>query len=266
MADPQNGQHCVEALKVITTYLPALIISLLARCLLTASCLKLIKLSMLTEPCCGITAMAAWWVVGLSVHAVISVFLRFFLITKTSCCRTPGSDSLAFLRRCDAALILAGAVWTGLGLLFTLALTSEEAGALRRAIVLYGISTLIAYPGEVYVFYWRLVPLREELDYIADIYTFPQTYGRPKRGSIDCCAIVDSKELGDVDKARVRDCAICLQEIHPFNGKVRKTPCGHFFHEPCLQGWFRQGAGCPLCRVDCSTSTAALDDMLTEDP
>jgi len=32
------------------------------------------------------------------------------------------------------------------------------------------------------------------------------------------------------------------------NGKIMKTPCRHYFHEPCLKGWMDIKLECPFCR------------------
>lgn len=42
-------------------------------------------------------------------------------------------------------------------------------------------------------------------------------------------------------------CSICLCE---FEGgqNVRKTPCGHIYHEACLDSWCHSHLNCPICR------------------
>ena len=54
-----HGQRVVEALKILTTALPALIIALGLRIYLAFSCLKMIHMSMLTQDCCGIMSRRA---------------------------------------------------------------------------------------------------------------------------------------------------------------------------------------------------------------
>lgn len=262
-----HGQRVVEALKLLTTALPALTIALGLRCYLTVSCLRMIHLSMLTEDCCGIMFMASWWVVCLSSHAMISVILRIMFTAKlTGFLTTVSSDRIAMLKKCDIALVLFGTVWNGLGLLCVFAWPSNEAAALRHAVVLYGFSTFIAYPVEVYIFYWRVIAFHENVAHISDLFTLPRNAWndepQKKRGSLKCCSIVDFDELTGVERTRASVCSICLDEVDP-SGSVRKTPCGHFFHDSCLEGWFRQGALCPVCRTDCSLPD--VDDMSTPD-
>jgi hypothetical protein len=255
-----SGQQFVQALRFLVTGIPALSIAIFCRCYLTLSCVKLINLAMLTNTCCDMAFLTAFWAVGLFFHTTISVIFRIVWITKLWDCRS--FELLALLKKCDAALIFCGAVWNGLGLFAALALPSTDNGALHHAIVFNGLATFITYPMEVYFFYCGLIRLRGSLDRIVNFSwaRTPQS-SRHKQGSLDCCAVVDCTKLG-VEEVRVRSCAICLDDIHSC-GKVRKTPCGHLFHESCLQGWFHQGACCPLCRMDCSTSTA-LQNSETE--
>ena len=37
--------------------------------------------------------------------------------------------------------------------------------------------------------------------------------------------------------------------------KIEKLPCGHEFHEKCIENWFnhdRHGKTCPFCRKECT--------------
>lgn len=42
-------------------------------------------------------------------------------------------------------------------------------------------------------------------------------------------------------------CAICLVT---FDGEVWETPCGHFYHQPCIKQWFLISSNCPYCMQD----------------
>ncbi|CAI5463391.1 unnamed protein product [Closterium sp. Yama58-4] len=51
------------------------------------------------------------------------------------------------------------------------------------------------------------------------------------------------------DLAELEDqCPICLTdyEVHDVQ---QQLPCGHHFHQPCLDAWFTSHATCPVCRV-----------------
>ena len=43
------------------------------------------------------------------------------------------------------------------------------------------------------------------------------------------------------------ECPICLSEIGN-DDKAMTTPCGHVFHEECLQRWLKEATICPVCR------------------
>jgi len=45
-------------------------------------------------------------------------------------------------------------------------------------------------------------------------------------------------------------CAVCINVVRD-GEKVRRLPaCGHTFHAPCVDGWLRAHATCPMCRAD----------------
>jgi len=53
-------------------------------------------------------------------------------------------------------------------------------------------------------------------------------------------------------------CCVC-QEDFGSDKPIKRTPCGHFFHEDCLGGWLGDFAKtCPLCRSDLE---AAVDQQ-----
>jgi hypothetical protein len=271
-----GGQHCVAVLKILLTELPALALTLAFRCLLAVSCVKAINLSMLAEGCdwyrgerdveCERAFMVTWWIAVFFCHAMMSIIFRIIWMGMALCFRASvSSNGHATLKKCDAALILLGLVWHGLGLLCAFTLSTEEAGPLRNMIAICAMLTLVVYPGEAYIFYWRLFPLREDLNRFVNLFQREARHGLPKRlGSLTRCALVAPDDLVDIENARARECAICLDEITA-EGTARKTPCGHFFHESCLEGWFLQAGCCPLCREDCSTSVAAPKDTLAAD-
>lgn len=51
------------------------------------------------------------------------------------------------------------------------------------------------------------------------------------------------------------NCAICWEKMET----ARKLPCGHLFHNSCLQSWLEQDTSCPTCRLGLSVhNTAAI--------
>lgn len=45
------------------------------------------------------------------------------------------------------------------------------------------------------------------------------------------------------------ECCIC-QDVFVEGTDIKKTSCGHYFHEKCLGNWLENGRTCPLCRAD----------------
>ena len=44
-------------------------------------------------------------------------------------------------------------------------------------------------------------------------------------------------------------CSICLMSFQK-NDLLRKTPCGHCFHQKCLDDWCENNLSCPVCRLE----------------
>ncbi|GAB5362862.1 hypothetical protein AAMO2058_000835000 [Amorphochlora amoebiformis] len=55
------------------------------------------------------------------------------------------------------------------------------------------------------------------------------------------------------EKGKVEACSVC-QEYFDDVEIIRKTPCGHVFHEKCLAAWCARKPTCPLCRAELGPS------------
>eukprot|EP00466_Bigelowiella_natans_P009031 jgi/Bigna1/87622/estExt_fgenesh1_pg.C_220107 len=51
------------------------------------------------------------------------------------------------------------------------------------------------------------------------------------------------------ENGEVEHCSVC-QEAFDRNKTIRRTPCGHVFHEVCLATWYQRKPTCPLCRAE----------------
>lgn len=71
-----------------------------------------------------------------------------------------------------------------------------------------------------------------------ELNTFPHKFKKVQRGKDQ-----DDDE-DDVDK-----CTICLCEFED-DEDVRRLPCMHLFHVPCVDQWLGLNKRCPICRVD----------------
>jgi hypothetical protein len=43
-------------------------------------------------------------------------------------------------------------------------------------------------------------------------------------------------------------CTVCLCEYEG-GDEMRRLPCGHDFHQACIDKWMTQHTTCPICRV-----------------
>lgn len=62
--------------------------------------------------------------------------------------------------------------------------------------------------------------------------------------------IQETKLLWDNDNPET--CSICLaDDLMPDNVETRVLPCGHYFHQACIEQWFEANTGrtCSICRV-----------------
>ncbi|CAI5949474.1 unnamed protein product [Closterium sp. NIES-64] len=56
--------------------------------------------------------------------------------------------------------------------------------------------------------------------------------------------VIAPRDLADSDD----QCPICLTDYEVHDVQQRQ-PCGHHFHQPCLDAWFTSHTTCPVCRV-----------------
>ena len=45
------------------------------------------------------------------------------------------------------------------------------------------------------------------------------------------------------------NCSVCLCDINLFDKEVSILNCGHFYHDICLNDWFKHQKSCPECRA-----------------
>ena len=44
-------------------------------------------------------------------------------------------------------------------------------------------------------------------------------------------------------------CAICIEPYSPEENVSEIQPCGHMFHEGCIDDWMKKSVSCPLCNI-----------------
>lgn len=58
-------------------------------------------------------------------------------------------------------------------------------------------------------------------------------------------------------KAAAEQCAVCIGVVRDRETVRRLPACGHTFHAPCVDGWLRAHATCPMCRADVKVAGGA---------
>jgi len=48
---------------------------------------------------------------------------------------------------------------------------------------------------------------------------------------------------------RATECMICLADFDN-NDQLRRLPCGHVYHQPCIDEWLHRCTDCPLCKAN----------------
>merc|ERR1719310_897898 len=61
--------------------------------------------------------------------------------------------------------------------------------------------------------------------------------------------------LSEHDKPEEECC--CCSEVYDEKAVIKRTPCGHVFHEQCLAKWLKVSTTCPLCRNDLEEAVKA---------
>ncbi|TVU50470.1 hypothetical protein EJB05_01842, partial [Eragrostis curvula] len=50
--------------------------------------------------------------------------------------------------------------------------------------------------------------------------------------------------------AAAEQCAVCISAVRDGETVRRMPACRHAFHAPCVDGWLRKRATCPMCRAE----------------
>lgn len=75
----------------------------------------------------------------------------------------------------------------------------------------------------------------------------PETIKQLETVNYDPSLFAQDGNPGDSQEAP--ECCICTEGF-TLNKEIKRTPCGHYFHEDCLGKWLRVSITCPLCRLD----------------
>lgn len=58
--------------------------------------------------------------------------------------------------------------------------------------------------------------------------------------------------------APAEQCAVCINAVRDGEAVRRLPACAHTFHAPCVDGWLRAHATCPMCRADVKVVAVGL--------
>jgi hypothetical protein len=50
-------------------------------------------------------------------------------------------------------------------------------------------------------------------------------------------------------ESQQKQCMVCLSDFEA-GDEVRRLPCGHVFHAPCIDEWLRRCTDCPICKAN----------------
>ena len=66
-----------------------------------------------------------------------------------------------------------------------------------------------------------------------------------------CVKNVDAKTAGSKAEKCKKSCCICLHEMdNSSEKKIMALPCGHIFHEDCINQWISKKPTCPVCNYE----------------
>lgn len=75
--------------------------------------------------------------------------------------------------------------------------------------------------------------------------------------------VIDFSDDIPTKEDTICECPICLMEIQEGNAcRTLPDPCGHIFHQSCIDEWFKQSVVCPLCKRSMRT-LMRLDEEIT---
>jgi hypothetical protein len=128
-------------------------------------------------------------------------------------------------------------------------------GYLSYIIALAAIFLIALFAGVIFLRWWRVRQLREQMEYEAQVaahaYNMQLRNRQAKPLPVDMVnALPITKYKADVIKNA--NCAICLEDYEEDVNEVRVLGCGHGFCVLCIDPWLTQKSTiCPICKWDC---------------
>ncbi|XP_048733444.1 E3 ubiquitin-protein ligase RNF115-like [Ostrea edulis] len=67
-------------------------------------------------------------------------------------------------------------------------------------------------------------------------------------------------KISQIQVDNVLQCSICMEDFE-IDEQVKKLPCEHHYHKPCIVTWLEMHGTCPVCRIDLN----GVDNSLKND-
>lgn len=72
-------------------------------------------------------------------------------------------------------------------------------------------------------------------------------------------------KITEDDVRKNLECAICMEDFN-LNDEVKKLPCKHCFHEPCIKEWLKLHGTCPVCRKNLNGEDTSQQEYVSPLP
>ncbi|KAJ1812138.1 hypothetical protein LPJ56_003999, partial [Coemansia sp. RSA 2599] len=93
-------------------------------------------------------------------------------------------------------------------------------------------------------------------DVITRIMEQNPTAHAPPPASEEQISKLPKRPITDEEVAAHKECGICMEEYQA-NEQVLELPCGHFYHNECIDHWLKVNGTCPICRKRIDSDEAA---------
>lgn len=239
--DPLTGCHFIQSVVLANT---------LSSVLVSTACS--LFLGLYWDRCAYFARPLRWWVLMYSFLQVCTVPVRVVLFTSIQRTIARGGS----IETCVSSVVASPAwrvsTWTGMALYAWLILGTVWWLQTERCSHCPGITVLVS---GILLF----SVLRAMLIAMAHQVLMPAPRPRADSSLDDMCpgvssaapAVIDALPLVKFSCETCNDgfstsCSICLADFEQ-DDSIRRLPCGHDFHQDCIDMWLTRNKRCPLC-------------------
>jgi Ring finger domain len=69
------------------------------------------------------------------------------------------------------------------------------------------------------------------------------------KNSLNSIKKIKFQKVPNLKEEEEEKCPVCLLEFED-QEQVKQLPCGHLFHEGCIDSWLVRNSKCPICKRD----------------